>query len=205
MLESLDSIDWGALRHAHGDASNVPDLLRALLSDDEDVRMEAISTLHEHIWHQGTVYTASAAAVPFLFELLSHPDVQDKGGIVSLLSCIATGEAWVKYGIRVDGEATMRRRLGKEGRTLDDALTEETAMMQAIHGAMSSGLQHLLPYLNDEDGLAAVVADVVGNYPEHRSWLLPAIDAALASQSDVHVRHLLAQSKARLSRAPGAG
>lgn len=205
MLEALDAIDWGALEHAHGDAADVPDLIRSLLSDDADERMDAITFLHETIWHQGTVYTASAAVVPFLYELLIHRDVQDKGGIVSLLGCIATGESWLTYGIRVDGEATMRERLGEEGRTLDDALKEEAETMQAIHRNISAGLQHLLPFLNDEDGLASVVADVVGNYPEHVSWLLPAIDKALASQSDVHVRHLLAQSKARLSSATGLG
>ena len=47
---------------------------------------------------------ATAAAVPFLYELLAAPDVQDKSGIVSLLGCIATGEGILQSALRNDGE-----------------------------------------------------------------------------------------------------
>ena len=40
--------------------------------------------------------------------------------------------------------------------------------------------------------------ETLGNFPEHRSWLVTAIDAALASESDEHVRKVLAESKERL-------
>jgi hypothetical protein len=43
------------------------------------------------------------------------------------------------------------------------------------------------------------MAETLGNFPEHRSWSVPAIDAALASESDEHVRKVLAESKARLT------
>ena len=79
MLEGLDAIDWSSLTHAHGPATDVPELLRSLLSEDPDVRLQALAELVEKIWHQGTVYPASAAAIPFLFELLTHPDVHDPG------------------------------------------------------------------------------------------------------------------------------
>ncbi len=84
-------------------------MLRSLLSKNRNVRQKAIANLHEHIWHQGTVFPASAAAVPFLYELLTHPDVHDKGGIVALLTCIATGEGILAYEMRTNGEETCRR------------------------------------------------------------------------------------------------
>src|SRR3954447_21021818 len=96
MLEGLDEIDWASLTHAHGVATDLPERLRSLLSEDPEVRMEAIAHLLGTIWHQGTVYPASAAAVPFLFELLGHPDVRDKGGIVNLLGCIADGRGYLE-------------------------------------------------------------------------------------------------------------
>ena len=77
MLEGLDTIDWSSLTHAHGPATDVPELLRSLLSKDADVRLQACAELHEKIWHQGTVYSASAAVVPFLFDLLTHPDIPE--------------------------------------------------------------------------------------------------------------------------------
>lgn len=219
MLEGLDAVDWSSLSHAHGPATDVPQLLRSLLSKDTDVRLEACAELHERIWHQGTVYSASAAVVPFLFELLSRPDNCDDGGTaagranrddadpqpsadeiaVSLLGCIATGEGWLQYGIRVDGEETLRNRLVSHGRSLEDALTEERSALEAIRRGVSAGLQRLLPYLGNREGLGALVAETLGNFPEHSDWLAPAIDSALASESDEHIRQVLAESRARLN------
>lgn len=199
MLEGLDTIDWAALTHAHGPAGDVPELLRALLSDDDDERQQACWDLHETIWHQGTVFSASAAAIPFLYELLNHSDAFVRGGGVSLIGAIATGEYWVHYGLRVDGEQVLRKWLAKEDRSLEDALAEERAAMEAIHRNVSVGLRQLLPYLSDREGLGAGVAETLGNFPEHSSWLVPAIDAVLTSESDDHIRRLLAKSKARLT------
>ena len=61
------------------------------------------------------------------------------------------------------------------------------AAMNAVRRAVSAGLRHLLPYLGDV-GNESLLAEALGNYPEHVSWLLPAIDAALASESDEHIR-----------------
>src|SRR5262249_15671193 len=149
-----DTIDWATLTHAHGAATNVPGLLRSLLSDDADLRMDALSTLHEYIWHQGDVYPASAAAVPFLYELLIHPDVQEKEGIVSLLGCIATGTGAWERNVRNDGEEMWRTILARQGQSLEQRLVAEAVALKAIHKNVSEGLQHLLPYLSDREGVA---------------------------------------------------
>ncbi|HVX61640.1 MAG TPA: hypothetical protein VHC19_13590 [Pirellulales bacterium] len=220
MLEGLDVIDWSSLSHAHGPATDVPRLLRSLLSNDTDVRLEACDELHERIWHQGTVYSASAAVVPFLFELLNRPVNRDEGGAparranrgdaefqpgadeiaVSLLGCIATGEGWIQYGIRAVGEAAMRSTLARQGRSLEEARTEERSTLEAIHRGVAAGLPRLLPYLGNQEGLGALVAETLGNFPEHSDWLAPAIDAALLSESNEHIRQNLIESKARLTK-----
>ncbi len=200
MLQRLDTIDWAALTHAHGPATDVPRLLRAFLSADADVRGQSCAELHETIWHQGTVYPASAAAVPFLCELLSCPDNPDPGCCVSLIGAIATGTGWIQYGLRVDGEQTMRQRLAKTGRTLEASLADERAVLQAIHREVSPHLRRLLPYLKDREGLATLVAELLGNFPEHATWLVPAIDAALVDEFDEDVRKVLAESKTRLAK-----
>jgi hypothetical protein len=205
MLEGLDTIDWSSLTHARGPATDVPELLRSLLSEDADSRLQACGDLHETIWHQGTVYSASAAVVPFLYELLTHPDLRDQGRVVSLLACIANGEGWIQYALRVDGEETLRRTLASQGRSLEEAVREERAAMEAIHRGVSAGLQNLLPYLNDREGLAALLAQALGEFPEHTSWLVPAIDAALGSESNEHVRQVLAESRTRLTTASAGG
>jgi HEAT repeat protein len=95
MLEKLDTIDWGNLSHAYGEASDVPEIIRALTSDDAEIREEAIDELHGNIWHQGTVYEATAYAVPFLIELLQEDTVSGKDGILGLLSAIAEGSSYI--------------------------------------------------------------------------------------------------------------
>ena len=197
MLEGLDTIDWASLTHAHGEAANVPGLLRSLLSDDRDVRMMALAELFENIWHQGTVFSASAAAVPLLYELLTSPGVQDKEGVVSLLAAIATGEGCLAYEIRVNGEETMRKVFASRGRSFEEARAREAEWMEAMHREVSAGLRHLLPYLRDAE-VRSPVADALGYFPEHASWLMPAIDAALAAESDEHFRQVLTDSKVRL-------
>src|SRR5262249_17523730 len=59
MLEGLNAVEWGRLTHAYGEATDVPDLIRALSSNDEQQRDEAIEELMSRICHQGGVYDAT--------------------------------------------------------------------------------------------------------------------------------------------------
>src|SRR5215469_17989182 len=94
MLEGLDKINWSKLAHAYGTAEDVPVLLRQLASPDAEERESAIYDLHGNIWHQGTIYEATAAAVPFLIELLSVPNPADKHEILVYLSDLANGTSY---------------------------------------------------------------------------------------------------------------
>jgi len=89
MLENLDSVDWAKLGHGYGEATDVPRQLRALASGHDKERQKALWDLHGNIWHQGTVYEATAVAVPFLLEMLKddHPAPES---ILVLLALIAT-------------------------------------------------------------------------------------------------------------------
>jgi hypothetical protein len=69
MLENLEEVDWAALNHAYGSAVDVPDLIRAYANGQDDHDL-----LYGRLCHQGTVYSATAAAVPFFLELLEAGD-----------------------------------------------------------------------------------------------------------------------------------
>ncbi|MFF4322538.1 hypothetical protein [Streptomyces sp. NPDC001568] len=71
MLDGIDDIDWAELEHAYGQADDVPALLRAAGSTDARVREEATDELFSSLCHQGTVYSATAAAVPFVARLVT--------------------------------------------------------------------------------------------------------------------------------------
>ncbi|MEU6276315.1 hypothetical protein ABZ871_28475 [Streptomyces populi] len=68
----LDDVRWSDLTHAYGPAEDVPELIRALYEDDEEAADEAVHELYGNIHHQGTIYRASAPAVPFLAHAVLH-------------------------------------------------------------------------------------------------------------------------------------
>lgn len=68
VFADLDGVPWTALGHAYGEAEDLPDLLRALAGDEEQAT-EAYEQLWASILHQGTVYGATVATVPYLARL----------------------------------------------------------------------------------------------------------------------------------------
>lgn len=66
--------DWSSLRHAYGAATNVPDLLAAAEQSAAQVG-SAWDDAWGHLCHQGTVYSASYAAIPLLAALVARAPV----------------------------------------------------------------------------------------------------------------------------------
>src|SRR5688572_2087947 len=96
MLEALPAINWSALQHAYGPATDVPDQLRKLASLDAEDRKRARWQLYGNIYHQGSVYEATSYAVPFLLEILRAPDTQEKHELLALLQAIAEGSSYLQ-------------------------------------------------------------------------------------------------------------
>ncbi|MER7842460.1 hypothetical protein ABTZ03_00740 [Kitasatospora sp. NPDC096077] len=67
-LADLDDHPWASVSHAYGPAEDLPELLRAFAGGGEDGE-EARDELYSALLHQGTVYPASVAAVPFLVRI----------------------------------------------------------------------------------------------------------------------------------------
>ncbi|NUP51232.1 MAG: hypothetical protein HOW97_28560 [Catenulispora sp.] len=68
-LHGMDSVEWSALTHAYGPAGDTPDLLRRLASNDAEAVADAHYELVSSLAHQGSVYPATVATVPFLVRL----------------------------------------------------------------------------------------------------------------------------------------
>ena len=90
-LEGLDEMDWAGLRDAYGPATDIPALLRAFVSVDPGDREFADQLLCQTLWHQGNVYSATAEAVPFLYNLLEDGGPHDKRAVAGLIGLIADG------------------------------------------------------------------------------------------------------------------
>ncbi|MFJ9034398.1 hypothetical protein ACIRQP_39340 [Streptomyces sp. NPDC102274] len=91
VLADLDAQPWAELEHAYGSAEDLPEQLRALASADEEEAGEALGELYSRILHQGSVYEASARAVPYLAGLAAAGVRADD--LLVLLGGIAESEA----------------------------------------------------------------------------------------------------------------
>ena len=196
MLDSLDTVDWSAVTHAYGAATELPELLRSLQSPQAEVREQAIWELHGNIWHQGTVYPASAKAVPFLHELLAAPSVKGKSEIAHLLAAIADGRGYFEvHAVGKFGEPTWRKILGDQGKSLEEELAKEEKVLTAVRQASSIELPMLMPYLTDaESETRLAVAEALGKYPEHAILTLPALKAAAKCEASDEIQKAIKKS-----------
>ncbi|MFD4576878.1 HEAT repeat domain-containing protein [Streptomyces sp. NPDC058417] len=86
-LVGLDDVPWAERGHAYGAADDVPGLLRALAAGDDEAAAGALDELYGCILHQGTVYSATAEAVPFLARIAA--DGRSGADVLVLLGGIA--------------------------------------------------------------------------------------------------------------------
>ncbi|MFD4400923.1 HEAT repeat domain-containing protein [Kitasatospora sp. NPDC058397] len=96
MFDGLHDIDWSQMHHAYGTAEEVPGLLHALASSDEEERGDALGRFYSAVHHQGDVYQCTAVSVPFLFELAGDAAAPLRAAVVELL--VGIGSAALAYG-----------------------------------------------------------------------------------------------------------
>lgn len=90
----LDSAKWSKLSHAYGSAADIPDLLKLLrVAGNNDSRRSIINDLWSALCHQGTIYSASIAAVPHITEICRENLENSLESELLLVTCIAI--AWL--------------------------------------------------------------------------------------------------------------
>ena len=201
MLNDIDAVPWRTLRHAFGEASDVPRLIRALYDRDREPRQAALKELFACLLHQGTVYEASALAVPFLFELLASNDTPERNWIAFLVASIADGKGYLSVHIGID-EQRWRKILGERGTTLEAERAREERIVRMVHAEVGRAAHLLLPYLSDSQSeIRAAVSRALRLYPERAAELLPALEAAEARENANDAREAVRQSIAMLRAA----
>jgi hypothetical protein len=147
MLDDLDNIDWTKVKHAYGAASDLPAMLRTLASGNKEQREKALWELHGNIWHQGTVYEATAFAVPFLLEFVKDKHA-DSFEILCLLALIADGSSYMAVHksllreSRPDDEQQLARELDWVGRA-KKAVAEGRELFMELLGAKERKLREI--------------------------------------------------------------
>lgn len=94
-LTTLSHVPWHEIKDSSGSAAAIPDLLTAIASDDLATARDALRRLRERICQYGfVVEQATAATVPFLWELALRPEVTCRPQILQLLSGIVAARQW---------------------------------------------------------------------------------------------------------------
>ena len=194
ILEGLDDIDWSSLTHAYGEASDVPSLLRSLLSENEVKRRDAAYQLLGNVWHQGTIYQASAYVVPFLVSLLTKSNIPDRDLVALIFASIADGSSYLEvHAIRdAESEDRWRKILSDEGKDFEAELEKEREWVKTTREAVEPKLDMIFEFLGHEDSeIRLAVASALGNYQSHISKSLPLLRDAHQSEVDDHVREAI--------------
>ncbi len=85
-LKGLQRVPWSRLRDAYGPATEIPEFLKDLQSEDAEDREDALSYLYMGTCHQeSTIAEASPHVVPFIFQLLQAKKTQDRGRLLDYL------------------------------------------------------------------------------------------------------------------------
>ena len=135
MLETLDQTDWSKLDDAYGPSVKTPGRIRNLASADKAKRDKALDDLSYTIYHQGSIYAASVAAVPFLLEIVASPEVTDRTPTLQILQALSTGHSYHEVHARV---IFLREEAKKPG--WQAKVREEKGWVAAIHNQLSAAV-----------------------------------------------------------------
>lgn len=197
MLEGLEAVNWTALGHAGGSAEDMPWLLRQVRSADSKVREETLRELFSTIVHQGTWYSATASAVPFLVELATASDTHDRAWLVNLLAYAAVGN---EAAVLPDGMVTLDRLR----HTTNWHEPEYAAWALAAYQAVQAALPALLPLLDeDEDRLRRETAHLLAWFPSFAPASLPRLRARLPLEAERDTRVTMIVAVGLLAGATG--
>lgn len=199
MLEGLDDIAWDTLTHAYGPADDVPDQLRALAYGDKEERDGALWSLYGNIYHQGTVYHATAYAVPFIVEILTSSETVEKHEILLLLAHLASGHSYLDAHQHFAWE---QEKAEADPDGFQAQMQEELGWVRAAREAVYHYRAHYIELLEAESPRTrATAAYILGCFAEYHETLLPILYARLPHEEIPSVESALLLSLGYLSPA----
>jgi hypothetical protein len=175
MDEELDRVDWAGLTHAFGPATDVPRHLRSLCSPDAGIREAALDALYGTIWHQGTLFPATPAAIPFLLALIDDDATPERPLLLLLLADIGRSASFGDDASYTDSQAALaagvpvleRRLIGPDE---VERIAATVALAWADDGTVLTGR---LGAGDDAERLVTVYALAAGRVPPPIDQLEP--------------------------------
>ena len=179
MLENLEIVPWHKIAHAYGDASNVPEAIRALANNDQDKDEPAWEVLWNHLLHQGSVFEATAHAIPFLVELLEIPTCNSRADILNYLAHVARGNSYLEV-----HQGLMDENY-KASEEFIEQLAEEQSWLKNISEAVAAGVPVYLKLLTDNDvNLRIHATHMLGVCKNQANEIVHSLQAHLPLETD---------------------
>lgn len=189
MLDTLKTIDWSQIGSCYGRSNKIPKAIRGLTSKDATARERALGTLWNNLTHQGSVYEASALAVPFLLEIVVHPQAQDKCQVVNLLACLGSKGAYLRPGFETLERRLLLQYIRDEPLPHPEAVYDYRRWTEQTQQAVRNGLPLFLPLLADPDpAMRMEIAFLLSAFQQDRSWLSPPVIRQLQEETNEYVQ-----------------
>ncbi|GHO89403.1 HEAT repeat domain-containing protein [Dictyobacter formicarum] len=140
--------------------------------------------------HQGSVYEATALAVPFLLAILADPQTPDKREFIHFLAHIGCNGLYLNH--RYQCLSTQHySRMAKDADPI--SWREENALYEQLHEdthrSFREGLSIFLLLLSDPDPVVRQeVAFLLAAFPEARAMLLPPLITQLRCEENEYVQ-----------------
>jgi hypothetical protein len=196
MLEMLDTTPWHTFRHAYGEASDIPSLIRDLASPKKAIRRAAYSRFGSTVYHQGTVYSSTAYIIPFFLELLKAEQVKDKTWLLHFLVTITHGSSYLDVHCRKEEE--------RNAPEFQHKLAEELSWVKAAKDGVSSGYSTYLHLLTVKRArLRAYAAWTLACCQSHAEQVIPMMQECLVREERQLVRASIILSLGQLMPCAG--
>lgn len=179
--------DWAAVDHAYGPATDVPQLIRDLVSEDVATRALAVAELSGNVIHQGTRFSAAPKVVPYLIELVAAAGVPDRALILSYLIKLVAGPFSVRDGFWIGSDS--------------QGGPEQQAIAQACHDAAVPGTAVLLDLASGRSHKVRTAAIcLLGCLRVERTAIISMLKAHTAKETADAVRAAIAFALALLTK-----
>jgi hypothetical protein len=187
VFENLDSIEWHKLKHAYGSATDVPAQIRALVSDDVEIRGKALNKLYSNIYHQGSIYEAASYAIPFFIEILDSPESKDKAELLFYLDHLSHAGSYANSHKGFSFVYSAEKLASEE---FKNQLNMELSWVKLSYDAVLKGQETYTQLM--ENSAEAVVQcraiNLLASFEELREVLLPRFVAKLKHETDLDVQ-----------------
>ena len=196
LQEQLNKVPWSQLTHCYGPAKDTPFHLLGLFSTKKKERKQAWYHMYTAILHQGSIYEASCAVIPFLIQIIEQVPEKQRLEILNLLdglaSCECHADRKLRF-LRVDDLPGLNsghyQWFSWEEYLQIGSSTQDPRWMKLAHRLVGDNIPTFLQLLQNADRPVKIkILFLLAGFQELQELLVPAIQPFLIRSTDILVQ-----------------